>query len=204
MYYHNQLVLTGQINDVGAYTQTNVNASYRAGIELQAGVTLSKWFQLYGNATFSQNKIDKFTEYIDNYDSSAQRTINHSNNDIAFSPNFISAATAAFTLLKGQKGSTLGVDITGKFVGKHYLDNTQNDDRSIKAYNYCNALIRYSVKTRPFKEVIATLALNNIFGSLYQNNGYTFSYISGGTFTTQNYYYPQAGFNIMGGLTFRW
>ncbi len=204
MFYHNQLVLTGQINDVGAYTQTNVNASYRAGIELQAGVTLTKWLKLLGNATLSRNKIDNFTEYIDNYDSSAQRAINHSNNDIAFSPNFISAATAAFTLLNGKKGTTLGVDLTSKYVGKHYLDNTQNDARAIKEYNYFNALVRYSVKTRPFKEIIATLALNNIFGAVYANNGYTFSYIYDSKFTTQNYYYPQAGFNVMGGITFRW
>ena len=204
MYYRNQLVLTGQINDVGAYTQTNVAASYRAGIEVQAGIAVTSWLQLYGNATVSRNKIDNFTEYIDNYDSTAQTAINHSNKDIAFSPNVISAATAAFTLVKGKKGSTFGIDITGKYVGNHYLDNTQNDARSIKAYNYCNVLARYSVKVHPFKEVVATLSLNNIFGSLYSNNGYNYSFISGGTLTTQNYYYPQAGFNVLGGLTFRW
>jgi iron complex outermembrane receptor protein len=32
------------------------------------------------------------------------------------------------------------------------------------------------------------------------NNGYTFSYVYGGQQTTENYYYPQAGINVMGGI----
>ena len=35
MNYKDQLVLTGKINDVGAYTRTNIPKSYRMGIELQ-------------------------------------------------------------------------------------------------------------------------------------------------------------------------
>ena len=41
MLYKDQLVLTGMINDVGAYTRTNVPESYRTGIELQGGATYS-------------------------------------------------------------------------------------------------------------------------------------------------------------------
>ena len=208
MDYHNQLVLTGQINDVGAYTQTNVSASYRSGIELQAGFTPADWFRVYGNLTLSQNKIMNSLEYLDSYDDQGnylgQKEIDHGTKDIAFSPNVISSLTAGFTPLHGKKGSTLSIDISDKYVGKQYLDNTADDARAIKAYEYVNVLVRYSVKTRPFKEIIATLALNNIFGEKYQNNGYTYSYLSGGALSTSNYYYPQAGFNVLGGLTFRW
>ena len=38
MRYKNQLILTGQINDVGSPIMTNVDNSYRAGVELMAGV----------------------------------------------------------------------------------------------------------------------------------------------------------------------
>ena len=204
MSYHNQLVLTGQINEVGAYTQTNVAGSYRAGIELQAAVIATPWLKFFGNATFSQNKINNYTEYIDNYDSTAQRAVFHGTTDIAFSPNLISALTASFTPYKGRKGSSFEIDIVGKYVGKEYLDNTSNDSRAIQQYNFCNVLLRYAVKVKPFKEVIASLALNNIFGSFYENNGYTYTYISGGASTTQNSYFPQAGFNVLCGVTFRW
>lgn len=204
MNYHNQLVLTGQINDVGAYVQTNVAESYRAGIELQAGITATRWLRLAGNATFSRNKINNFNEYIDNYDSTAQRVNAYRTTDIAFSPNVIAAGTVTFIPLQGKKGGTLEIDLSNKYVGRQYLDNTTNADRAIKEYNYLNLLIRYTVKVKPFKEVVATLALNNITGALYANNGYTFSYVYGGSLTTQNYYFPQAGFNVLGGLTFKW
>ena len=203
MYYHNQLVPTGQINDVGAYTQTNVAESYRAGIELQASIIATRWLKFYGNATFSQNKISNFTEYIDNYDSTAQRAVNHGTTDIAFSPNVISALTAAFTPFAPHNGNTFEVDITGKYVSKEYLDNTSNDGRAIQRYGFCNVLLRYGLKFRPFREVVATLALNNIFGQLYENNGYTYTYISGGAMSTSNAYFPQAGFNVLGGITVR-
>ncbi len=204
MYYNNQLVLTGQINDVGAYTQTNVGNSYRAGIELMAAARIVKWCTISGNATLSQNKIDHFTEYVDNYDSAGQRAIAHNNNDIAFSPNVIASAVLAMNVLHSRKGNELGIDLSTKYVGKHYLDNTQSEDRALKAYNYTNVLLRYRIKTRPFKDVTATLALNNLFGALYSNNGYTYGYLSGGNRTTVNYYFPQAGFNVLGGISVRW
>src|SRR5690606_28837693 len=33
MYYRNQLILTGKINDVGSYSRMNVDKSYRTGLE---------------------------------------------------------------------------------------------------------------------------------------------------------------------------
>ena len=38
MIYDNQLVLTGQINDVGAYTRTNIDYSERMGLELEGSL----------------------------------------------------------------------------------------------------------------------------------------------------------------------
>ncbi len=38
MDYTNQLVLTGEINDVGSAVMTNVKDSYRTGIEISGGV----------------------------------------------------------------------------------------------------------------------------------------------------------------------
>ncbi len=102
MYYHDQLVLTGQINDVGAYTETNVPVSYRTGLELQGAVIVTDWLKLGGNVTASQNKIKNYTEYLDNYDSSGnllpkQLAINHGTTDIAFSPDLTGAAMAVIT-----------------------------------------------------------------------------------------------------------
>lgn len=207
MQYKDQLVLTGQINDVGAYTRTNVPESYRMGIELQSAVIATRWLTLHANATFSQNKINSFTEYYDNYDdpNGNQVMIEHNNTDIAFSPNIIGAG--GLTLRPFRKMSMsqkFEIDLLGKYVGKQYLDNTSNDARSIDAYALGDVRIRYSIKAKPFKELGLNLMLNNVFDTKYESNGYTYSYRYGGESTTVNYFYPQAGFNWLLGLTMKW
>ncbi len=91
MDYRDQLILTGQINDVGAYIRENVASSYRAGIELDGAYRLSSAWTLGGNIAFSQNKIKEFTEYIDDYSVAEfqQEAITYTNTDIAFSPNVL-------------------------------------------------------------------------------------------------------------------
>ena len=68
MIYDNQLVMTGQINDVGAATRTNINYSERKGIEVEAAYAISEKLKWIGNATFSENKIASYTEYVDRWD----------------------------------------------------------------------------------------------------------------------------------------
>ncbi len=74
MNYKNQLVLTGQINDVGAYTRTNIPKSYRMGVELQGGIKFTSWMNASANLALSKNKVKNFTEYIDDYDNGGQKT----------------------------------------------------------------------------------------------------------------------------------
>lgn len=194
MNYKNQLILTGAINDVGAYSRTNVPESYRLGVELEGAMKLGKRFSLAANAGLSQNKISSFTEYYDDYDNGGQVAIPHSNTDLAFSPNMILAGALEYN----YKG--LIATFTSKYVSRQFLDNTSNTYRSINPFHVANLNIQYSVKTLVCKELSLGLQLNNLFNSLYENNGYTYSYYSGGSTTTENFYYPQAGFHWMGRL----
>ena len=57
MKYKNQLVLTGEINDVGAYRRANIDDSYRKGIEIDGLYKLSDKITWSGNITLSNNKI---------------------------------------------------------------------------------------------------------------------------------------------------
>jgi iron complex outermembrane receptor protein len=205
MNYKDQLILTGKINDVGAYTRINVPQSYRAGIELETAVKPAWWLTVSANGTYSQNKILNFTEYQDNYDAGGQLEISHGTTDIAFSPNLIAAGGLTFSPLRNVKNSQkLELDIMGKYVGQQFLDNTANPDRSIDAYGLCDVRLRYSIKLRPFRELGFSLALNNVLSTEYESNGYTYSYVFGGATTTQNFYYPQAGFNFLGGINIKW
>jgi iron complex outermembrane receptor protein len=204
MNYKDQLILTGQINDVGAYNRANVSKSYRSGVEIEAGYLLTKKISLTGNFTLSMNKIQNFTEYVDNYDNydangnMIQTEIQHSNTDIAFSPNVIAALGLQYEPVKN-----LTFNWQAKYVGKQYLDNTSNESKSIDAYFTNNLMVNYSFKFKGVKEINLGILANNVLNALYENNGYTFGYISGGKRINENYYFPQAGRNFLFRLTIK-
>jgi iron complex outermembrane receptor protein len=192
MIYKDQLVLTGQINDVGSYTRTNVPNSYRLGIEIQGTYVFAKWLNTSANLSFSQNKIQSFTEYIDNWDNGLQNAVQHSNTDISFSPNIIGGATINFIPLKSTTLSLLS-----KYVSKQYLDNSETDARSLKAFYTEDVKLMYTIKNKIGKEINLIAQVNNVFNSLYLPNGWTYPYIYNHTLYTENGYYPMAGTNFM-------
>ncbi len=196
MNYKNQLILTGQVNDVGAYVRDNVSKSYRTGVELEAGAMLGKKVSVSANLTLSQNKIPTFIEYIDDYDNGGQIEITHTNSDLAFSPNIIGSAAVSYEPLKN-----LFFTLTSKYVGKQFLDNTSNDYRSLDAYFISHLRADYSFETKVFKEIKVGVAVNNIFNHFYANNGYTYGWYAGGAYARENFMYPQAGINFLGRLS---
>lgn len=198
MHYKDQLVLTGKINDVGAYTRTNIPKSYRAGIELVAAAKFSSWLITSGNLSVSRNKVENFTEYIDDYDNGGQIINQYAKTDIAFSPNIVGGATISFIPAKNFE-----VSFISKYVGKQYLDNTQNESRKLNAFYTQDARFIYTISKKWLKELSIILQVNNLFDKLYEPNGYTFSYYYGGSLTTENYYFPMAGRNYMVGLNLR-
>ncbi|MEL7340826.1 MAG: TonB-dependent receptor, partial [Bacteroidota bacterium] len=68
MDYDNQLVLNGELNDVGSAVRQNVEDSYRTGIELVADWKILPWMGIAGNATWSENKVAAFEEFVYDYD----------------------------------------------------------------------------------------------------------------------------------------
>tara|TARA_R110000868_G_scaffold235273_5_gene489059 strand:- start:2828 stop:5227 length:2400 start_codon:yes stop_codon:yes gene_type:complete len=191
MFYNDQLVLTGQINDVGAYIRDNAEQSYRVGLELEGGFQLTDQLQWALNGTISKNKINEISEFIDDYDNGGQIERTFTDTDIAFSPNVIANSIFSFE----EKGF-IG-ELTTKFVSKQYLDNTQDEVRSIDAYLVNDIRLSYALMSLGFlKGITGTLLINNILDSEYEANGYTFGYVAGGE-QRFNYYYPQAGRNFL-------
>ncbi|HQE11458.1 MAG TPA: TonB-dependent receptor [Flavipsychrobacter sp.] len=196
MYYTNQLILTGKINDVGAYTRTNAPKSFRTGLEVQFNGHLLSWLHLGANATYSENKVLDFVEYIDNWDDGSQIPLRKGTTDLAFSPRFIGNMSLTFKPFVNQTfGKRLDIMLLGKYVSKQYLDNSGNNIRIIKPYFVSDINLRYSLQFKPIKEIGFILGLQNIFNRKYVSNGYSYAYNLGGTTYTDNYYFPQAGFN---------
>ncbi|HVK97153.1 MAG TPA: TonB-dependent receptor plug domain-containing protein [Flavisolibacter sp.] len=198
MKYKDQLVLTGKINDVGAYTRTNIGNSYRAGVELQASAIVSQWLKAAGNLTLSRNKVIDFTEFIDDYTNGGQKSNQYSETDISFSPEIIGGATVTIIPVK-----QLSVDFLSKYVGKQYLDNTSNEKRKLNPFFTQDVRVIYSISKSFLKNMDFILQVNNIFNKMYEPNGYTFSYYLNNNLISENYYFPMAGTNWMLGLNIR-
>ena len=202
MKYKNQLIATGKINDVGAYVRVNADNSYRAGVELTAAYRPAYWLQASANATFSRNKIKNLVQYSDDYDNDGQISESFNNTDIAFSPNTVAGAVLTFEpFTKPQGKQHLYFDLLEKYVGRQYLDNSQNKLRSVNPYALTDTRVRYQFSSNVFRDIGIILMVNNIFNKKYENNGYTFSYLYEGVMTTENYYFTQAGINWNIGLT---
>lgn len=206
MDYVNQFVQTGMQSEIGEKLTANIKDSYRAGVELTAGVDVASWLSLEANAALSSNKIKDFDEVVEDWDNKETgfRTIHYDNSTLAFSP---SAIVNGFAIFKIK-----GVQATWhtSFIGRQYLDNTQNKDRSLPAYSLSGLSLNYPVKLRGFlREIGLGLDVNNIFNAHVATSGWVYSaiYASGGHPNDNRYYQlgfvPMAGTTAMARLTLR-
>jgi iron complex outermembrane receptor protein len=192
MFYKDQLVLTGKVNDVGEYIRQNVPESHRLGLELDGKWQINDKLYWSAAAAVSRNKIRNFTEYIDDYDNGTQIRNDYTNTDIAFSPAFVGSSELGFKPVPNAE-----IALISKYVSKQYLDNTSNSSRAIDPFFVNDLRLTYVTAFKPVKNIGLTLLVNNVFGELYETNGYTFSYVYESLPTTENYYYPQAKQNFL-------
>ena len=206
MDYTDQLVLTGAINDVGTPIRTNVASSYRRGVELEFGYRPVEKLSVALNGTFSQNKIQNFTEVVPAYDEFFSPVASVENDlgetDIAFSPNMIAAGQISYTLFENRRHRT-EIGWMTKYVGEQFLDNTSNTDRMIDAYLVNDLRLSYSLFGNRIQELNVNLLVNNVLDELFVSNGYTYSYFFAQDRISEDFFYPQAGRNILLGLTLR-
>ena len=188
MLYNNQLVLTGDVNNSGAFIKKNVGKSSRIGTELSFSTEISSKLFWNVNTTISSNKVDEYIEDLG-------EIVNvYENSDISFSPSLIAANTLLYRL-----DDELEFELSTKYVGKQYLDNTSNEDRSLPGYSYTNLRIGYEWDPSFLGKVKLNGIIYNLFDAKYSSNGYTYSYYAGEVIT-ENFLYPQAGLHFMLGL----
>ena len=220
MDYYNQLVLTGQYSDVGAYLTKNVDRSYRMGVELTAGVEITKWLRWDVNATLSMNKIINFSDWADDWyadwddpvvaEHGGQVLVNYGTTNISFSPNVIAGSNIQFD----HKG--FQANLLTNYVGKQYLDNTNNRNAMLDDYCVSNLRLAYTLhfnkenQTKTIKNISFHILLNNLFNTRYESNGGVYGYFEGanenGDYLPENqkytpWFYAQAGINVHAGFT---
>ncbi len=178
MHYKNQLVLNGQINNVGEFIRTNSGRSYRLGLELGILSKITQQLQVSANATFSENRNKNF------YSETEAGVQNFGNTEISFSPGVIANANIQYSPVRH-----LNLGLTGQFVGKQFLDNTGNKDNQLDSYFVPDFNVSYKL---PFQkqEVMLRFLLNNFTDTKYVNNGFS-----------GPYYFAQAGINFLFGVS---
>ncbi|MBV2164949.1 MAG: TonB-dependent receptor plug domain-containing protein [Kaistella sp.] len=182
MNYVNQLVLNGQINNVGEFIRVNSGQSYRMGIELGAIAKLSEKVNASGNLTLSKNQNKDFK----NETSSGIEMLG--NTPISFSPEVI-----ANVLLQFNPTEKFSLGIQNQYVGSQFLDNTNNESLKLDDYFLSDFNAKYTLNLKK-TEVDFKFLLNNIFNKKYVNNGYVYD---------GPVYFSQAGINFMFGVSLK-
>ena len=181
MAYKDQLILTGNLDDVGNPIRSNSEKSYRFGLEVDATIALTKQFIIRPNFTLSQNR---------NIDLKVAGE-NVGTKQIAYSPSVI-----AGNILVYKPTESLQISWLSKFVGEQYMNNIELPAAKLVDYFVNDFNITYEIKPKSvFKSIVLTGLVNNILDKQYVSNGYMYD--------VYPYYYPQAGINFLAGLTLK-
>ncbi|MES2810149.1 MAG: TonB-dependent receptor [Bacteroidota bacterium] len=198
MLYKNQLVLTGSLNDVGGAIRTNIDDSYRAGVEVNGKVRITPELSWAANATLSTNKVKNFTQYLYNYDTDALDATQFAKTDLAYSPNLTGASTISYQPIKNTE-----IAFISKYVGMQYLDNTSTQSRSLPRYFVNDVRLNYNFKLAGVKNIGLGLLVNNIFSAKYISDGATYPSIAGGQVYNYNYFFTQAPANFLASVNIK-
>lgn len=193
MDYKNQLVLTGDLDDVGDYKRANVDSSYRAGLEIDANIRVSNQFMVRPNLAVSTNKIKDFILDRDGV------VENIGDTNISFSPTLVIGNIINYQPLKA-----LNISLLSKYVGEQYLSNTNTKASKLDAYFVNDLNIAYEIKPKSIvKSIVVSGLINNILNEKYESNGYTYLdyWSTPGNSKEILGYYPQAGTNFLLGAT---
>ena len=221
MEYWDMLLETGRLSDTGYPIKDNVGRAFRRGVEISAAYDPLKWLSISGNVTLSLNKVldykESFQLYDENYNPAydadwkpVQKEVDFGNTTMLMSPSVIGMLRIGFkpfaTVCRNSlKTTTLAID--GKYVGKQYVDNTQNNDRSIPGYFVSNLSLthefslsgRYGTAFAHGGAIRLGLYVNNLLNNLYYVDGVCWykGIMADGTQIGGIGIYPQAPVNCM-------
>lgn len=192
MLYHNQLVATGMVNDGDDALNVNVDKSYRRGVELMASYKAAKWLTLSANTTLSQNRIENYVDQMKNSPTYGQ---NLGTKTISYSPSVVGSFIADIH----HRGWAAMWHT--QYVGKQYFTNNETEALSLDAYCVTNLDLSYTMKLRDGGSLRMGVAVNNLFSTLYESNGYGYSYMWDGVRYDEAFFFPQAPINVLANVT---
>lgn len=196
MHYEDQLVLTGNLDDVGNPIADNIGKSYRLGLEIESVLKVLRNLQWQPNLSLSINKnMDKYDEF----DGELQ---DFGNTDLAYSPAVVASSNVIY-----QPINNLNFSFLSKYVGEQYMSNIEHKNSKLDSYFVNDLNVNYEIRSKKIiKAIVFSGLINNIFNVKYVSNGYFYTYddtwsVPGETTTiTGTGYYPQAEINFLLGV----
>jgi iron complex outermembrane receptor protein len=175
MLFDYEIVKNGQVDRFGQPVTGNVNRTVHSGIEFTALLNVFQGFQITGNATLSQNKIEDGKQYLSSVD-----YLDLSGNRISGFPDFLSNLGISYNY------NGIFLQLTGKYAGAFFSDNYDNNiseylnqfpgfisytDNKNEAYFTADFTASYQFK--PIDALNSSkifVQVNNIFDKLYSAN----------------------------------
>lgn len=201
MAYRDQLAATGELSDTGQELFRNIPDSYRRGVELTASLALTRWFTLGANATLSQNRVERYSEYVSEYDADGnylgEKELYIGSSTLSYSP----SAVCGLMLDFHAKG--FDALLHTQYVGKQYFTNGRNDALSLDPYCVTDLELGYEFSTSRIGSVRFGVQLRNLFNTDYCSNGYGYSSIVNGERVDEAFYFPSAPLHVLANVTVR-
>lgn len=199
MDFENQIVPTGEFLQNGYYIMTNVDKSYRSGIELTARVTPHRKLNIEANATFSRNRIKDYVYLAQTYDEYLNENTEefHTGETCpAYSPEIVAAGNISYNVF-----GNFHLYYNVKFIGKQYIDNTASNDRMLKPYSISSIGFDYEIVAKYVKSLRFKFEINNLFNTQFCDNAYGGLWYEQGAQKSWTIFFPQAGITFSGGVT---
>ncbi|MDO5509304.1 MAG: TonB-dependent receptor [Weeksellaceae bacterium] len=185
MYYLNQLVLTGQVDDVGRMIRRNVGNSYRAGVELEASKRfINNKLNLFGNFAFSDNRNIDYIEPDANGE-----LYNFGNTQIAYSPRIVTTFGFEYRPVTNAM-----IQMLNRYVAEQYVTNTGADNGRLPDYFLTDIVLNWQPRVFEKVQLEVMAMINNLWDREYVSNGYYYG---------ETIYFPQAGRHFNVGLKVR-
>ncbi len=185
MNFKDEIIPYGGVDDEGSPIRGNADETVHRGVELSLKTNLPYNLLFSGSFSYNDNYFKKFIMY----DWSGE--IDFSGNQIAGFPDILASGRLSY------KTNPIIISIQIQHVGKQYLDNTENEDRTIDPFQVVNAFVIYKL-TKLFgkSDIELSFRINNILDEKYETAGY-YDPWGGPDESGGNYYWPAAGRNFM-------
>ena len=188
MDFQDEIVGYGGVNDEGSPIRGNADETIHRGVELEIETELLADLKWSGSFSYNDNYFEKFImkDWDENWN---VIDVDYSGKKIGGFPEIIANSKLAY------RWNDLFTSLQVQHVGKQYLDNAENEDRIVEAYQLLNLNISYEFAEFLYlADLSLNLKVNNILDKEYETSGYYDAWEGA------NYYFPGAGRNIIAGI----